>query len=149
MSRIIVFGRICNDLVLARTTNGKSALRFTLAEKAGKDETNFFDCQAYGVMADNICKYASKGDLLYVDGKGHFYTKTKGDRTYKNFIVIVSEFRFAGNRKNKSEDVPAGEDPASEEKPNEKLEVTENDVAEVIDEPYLTQEFEDYETFVE
>ena len=70
-------GNLTCDPILRTFGEGKSKVFFGLAVHEpfkGRDgtasgRTNFFEVVAWGAIADNTAKYASKGDYIIVDGR--------------------------------------------------------------------------------
>lgn len=76
--KVMILGRIGNDLELKDTKSGKKYINFSLAvnEYAGKDESGksqykaeWIDCVAWEKTAELIFQYTSKGHRLYIEGK--------------------------------------------------------------------------------
>lgn len=90
MNKIIIEGRICNEL----KTVGTDGLRFTVAvrrnyknKQTGEYESDFVACTAWGATAGLIKQYFSKGDPIicigewrsgkYVDKNGDYHYTTE------------------------------------------------------------------------
>jgi single-strand DNA-binding protein len=73
-NRTVLVGRITDHLKLSKTPNGSSTTNFTLAldrgySNNGKKEVDYPVCVAWNKIAENVCKYCSKGSLVLVEGK--------------------------------------------------------------------------------
>lgn len=102
-------GRISTDLELKKTNNNKSCCGFQLAVKRTySDDTDFPPMAVYGKLADILCTYAQKGDMLGV--RAHYRSKIKNDKKYHEFVV--EEIQFL-ERKNSAEDYEDIEIPQS------------------------------------
>lgn len=108
-NKIIIMGRIVNDLEIKKTPNGISTLQFRVAvERSYKDangerETDFIPCIAWRNNADFIAKYFSKGAMIHIEGElqNRQYTDKNGvDRIISE--VIVSGTAFTGEKRNTS-----------------------------------------------
>ena len=108
-NKIILMGRIANDLEVKKTPNGISTLQFRIAvERSYKDangerETDFIPCIAWRNNADFIAKYFSKGAMIHIEGElqNRQYTDKNGvDRIISE--VIVSGTAFTGEKRNTS-----------------------------------------------
>ena len=106
-NRIILMGRIANDLEIKKTPNGISTLQFRVAvERSYKDangerETDFIPCIAWRNNADFIAKYFSKGAMIHIEGElqnRQYKDKNGVDRIISE--VIVSGSAFTGEKRN-------------------------------------------------
>lgn len=104
MNKIVLIGRIANDLELKTTPSGKSVCTFDLAVKRTFDrkETDFFECVAWNAGAENLVKYQRKGSQLAVEGTAQIekYTDKEGKRRQKMY-VIVNNIEFIGGNQQK------------------------------------------------
>ncbi len=106
-NKIILMGRIANDLEIKKTPNGISTLQFRIAvERSYKDangerETDFIPCIAWRNNAEFIAKYFAKGAMIHIEGElqNRQYTDKNGvDRIISE--VIVSGSAFTGEKRN-------------------------------------------------
>lgn len=120
-------GRFTSNPELKKTQNDNSVVSFTLANqkrfsKKEHPESNFVDCVAWGSTAENICKFFSKGSMIYVAGEieTRIY-EDKNENKKKITELNVDRFEFV-EKKNQnyskskdSEDIV--EESNSEEEP--------------------------------
>lgn len=106
MNRVIEIGRATKDIELKTTTSGKSVVSFSIAVKRnfkngeGNYESDFFDCIAFGKLAETISRYIHKGDLFGVVGK--LQTRTYLDKqgnNRKSTDIIVEDIEFLTSKK--------------------------------------------------
>lgn len=100
-NKVVLCGRISNDLELRQTNNGKSYCRFNLAVNRMNEGTDFITITVWNKQAENIVQYQSKGSLILVEGSistGN-YTDSDGNNR-KTFEVIAQNVQFLGNKKN-------------------------------------------------
>lgn len=106
-NKVVLCGRISNDLELRQTNNGKSYCRFNLAvnknykNEYGEYETDFITITVWNKQAENIVQYQSKGSLILVEGSistGN-YTDLEGNNR-KAFEVMAQNIQFLGNKRN-------------------------------------------------
>lgn len=67
MNKVMLIGRIANDLDLNKTVNGTDVLKFRLAceRYSGKEKvTDFIPCVAWSKSAVFMTQYCHKGDLM-------------------------------------------------------------------------------------
>ena len=75
MNKVIMMGRICNDLELKTTPNGIATCSFRIAvdrnyQKKGEEKaTDFFNVVAWRGTAEFICRYFSKGRMILIEGE--------------------------------------------------------------------------------
>jgi single-strand DNA-binding protein len=110
MNSLTLCGHLGKDPELQTTTNGTPACKFSIADTIGKDKTQWFECVAYGPVAERIHQYFKKGKPIFV--QGHMVVRTyekRGGGTGVSIDVMVSSFEFvnigsgdksgSGNRK--------------------------------------------------
>ncbi len=77
MNRVVLVGRIANDLELKYTSTGNNSayVRFSLAvnrsftNNSGEREADFISCVAWNAQAENLCRFMKKGSMIGVDGR--------------------------------------------------------------------------------
>ncbi len=110
-------GRLTTDPEFHQTEDYKSS-RFTLAvsrdfknKKTGEREADFIRITAWGSLADFVCSYMKKGQLIAVSGAlrtRHYLDKDGNKRTATE--VMATDIYFAGSNKAKSELPTAADD---------------------------------------
>lgn len=104
INRVILVGRLTRDPELKTTSGGSFYCRFSLASNRSfyKKETNetvdeagFFDCVAWGKLAEVISKYVTKGRRIGIDGSLRFnsWEDSEGKRQSK-VNIYVENFQF-------------------------------------------------------
>jgi single-strand DNA-binding protein len=103
INRVILVGRLTRDPELRSTPSGSYLCRFTLAsnrtifqkDSENKEEVGFFDCIAWGKLAEIVSKYAQKGRRVGIDGSLRFsaWDNAEGKRQSK-VEVHVENFQF-------------------------------------------------------
>ncbi|WCL48312.1 single-stranded DNA-binding protein [Leptospira sp. GIMC2001] len=75
LNKVILIGRLTRDPEY-KNINGTPLVNFSIANNrsysvAGnrKEETHYFDCEAWGKLADIIRQYATKGKQVLVEGR--------------------------------------------------------------------------------
>ncbi|ADM21983.1 Single-stranded DNA-binding protein [Mesomycoplasma hyorhinis HUB-1] len=100
MNKVILVGRIVNDLVLNRTKSGLDYLRFNLAIERRKfsadseEITDFIPVVAWRFHAINIYTLSTKGSLILIEGylSSGRYQKEDGTNVF-TLDVVVDSFR--------------------------------------------------------
>ena len=105
MNRIILTGRIANELEKRETTSGILVCKYTLAVQRDKDNTDFINCTTFGQFVDTLIKYCNKGDLIGIEGRLQTGSYEKdGEKRYTT-DVITDKIEFLNTKKeNKKED---------------------------------------------
>lgn len=111
MNNHIIHGRLVRDpeLTPRKNSEGSDRVNFTVAvDRRFGDESDFFDCVAFGKRAETIDKYFKKGQEIITWGEGHInsYEDRNGVKR-KSYSIFVEGFDFCGSAKqtdNKSKD---------------------------------------------
>ena len=106
LNRVILMGRITQDLEVRQTPGGASVLSFTVAvdrgyAKPGEErQTDFINCVAWNQRAEFIGKYFAKGRMIAVEGqlRTRTYDDKNGTRHYVT-EVFVDSVSFTGEPK--------------------------------------------------
>lgn len=123
MNLTILMGNITNDLEV-KPAGQSNVLKFGLAVKDDfkKDETHFFQIEAWGKNAENIAKYFKKGSRILVQGRlmQNPYTDKDGNKREKVYVNI-EKFKFVDSKgSNQGQAAPKQQasDPFSNSAPN-------------------------------
>ncbi len=106
LNRVILMGRITQDLELRQTPNGTSTVTFNVAvdrnyqSQNGERQTDFITCVAWRQQAEFITKYFSKGRMIAIEGnlRTRTYDDKNGSRHYVT-EVFVDSVSFTGEPK--------------------------------------------------
>lgn len=107
MNKVCEIGRIVNELELQTTANGKSVVNFRIAVRSyGKDNDDyFFNCVAWGSVAEFICKHFSKGRKIGIDGEltsRAYETEKKEKRQVVE--IMIQNVEFCDGKRDESND---------------------------------------------
>lgn len=105
MNRIILMGRITNNLELKTTPNGTAVCSFRLAadrnhQKKGEEKTtDFFNITCWRGTAEFITRRFNKGNLILVEGEMQTrqYTDKNGN-TQMWYEVVAENVYFTGEK---------------------------------------------------
>lgn len=102
MNNHTIHGRLVRDPEYTPRKNSDSSDRvnFTVAvDRRYGDETDFFDCVAFGKTAELIDKWLAKGREVVVWGEGqtNSYTDKNGIKR-KSYSIFVQGFDFCGSK---------------------------------------------------
>lgn len=102
MNNHTIHGRLTRDPELTPRANSDSSDRvnFTVAvDRRFGDETDFFDCVAFGKLAEIMHKWGHKGKEVNVWGEGQIYGYTGKDGVKrKSYSIMVAGFDFCGSK---------------------------------------------------
>lgn len=118
MNKVIIIGRICNDIELRQTQSGTATCRFTIAcdrrfanKQTGQREADFISCLAFKNTAEFISRYFNKGKMIAVEGTlrtGSYKDKKHDDVTHYTTDVLVDNVEFCGDKgSGQAEQTPA------------------------------------------
>ena len=123
-NKIFLMGNLTREPKLSYLPSQTAVVDFGLAvnrkwkskEGEDKNEVLFVDCQAFGRTAENIGKYLTKGDPLFVEGRLALDSWTAQDGTKRSkHKVIVEGFQFISQGE-KTERPPANKPEPEQEK---------------------------------
>lgn len=107
MNKIIVIGNLGRDPEMRYTPAGTAVTSFSLAsnrtwtDASGqrRDHTEWFNCQAWGKLAEITNQHLAKGQQVYVEGRVSLRTYEKRDGGQgASLDVTVTELKFLGQR---------------------------------------------------
>lgn len=106
LNRVILMGRITQELELKTTQSGISVLSFTVAvdrsfvRQGEERQTDFIDCVAWRQQAEFINRYFGKGRMICVEGtlQKRSYDDRNGNKRWVT-EVVVDNVSFTGEPK--------------------------------------------------
>lgn len=103
-NKVILCGRLTRDPEVRYGDNQKAVGRFNIAvdrkfKREGDPTADFFNCTAFGKMAEFVEKYLKKGTKMLVFGhiQNDNYTNKDGQTVY-SVQIIVDELEFAESK---------------------------------------------------
>lgn len=107
LNRVILMGRIAQELEMKTTQSGVSVLSFSIAvdrnfvRQGEERQTDFIDCVAWRQQAEFINKYFGKGRMICVEGtlQKRSYDDRNGNKRWVT-EVVVDNVSFTGERAN-------------------------------------------------
>ncbi len=121
MNTVILMGRLTRDPEVRYSAgeNSTALARFSIAvdrrfRRDGQQETDFFDCSAFGRQAEFIEKYLKKGTKIVLQGRieNNNYTNRDGQKVYGTRIV-AENIEFAESKAVSQQNASAFRTPAS------------------------------------
>lgn len=106
INKAFLLGHVGHTPKLSQTRSGQQATRVSLAtsqtiyraDGTKEQRTEWHNVVAYGRLAENICAYVQKGNLLWVEGEMHTREYTGRDGLPKQLTeVIANNVQFFRN----------------------------------------------------
>lgn len=96
LNQIVLVGRITRDIVVNKSEKGNKVATISLAiprsfkNSEGNYDTDFVDCVAFDVIAENTREYCKKGDIVGVKGRVQSRVIEKEDKR-ESIVEIIAE----------------------------------------------------------
>ena len=107
MNKIIIIGRLGRDPEMRYSTSGNpmtnfsvaSSRRYTTAAGEQREQTEWFNCTAFGRLADVCNQYLARGQQVYVEGRisTRQYSRQDGTPGF-SLDVAVNDVQFLSRR---------------------------------------------------
>ena len=97
LNQTVLVGRIVKDPEVKELESGKSVTNLTLAiprsykNENGEYDTDFVDCTLWNSIAQNVCEYCHKGDLLGIKGRIQSRSYETENDGKKNVVEVIAE----------------------------------------------------------
>ena len=109
MNKVIITGRLCQDVELKRSTGGKSVVTNSVAVQRdyknaqGEYDSDFINIVVWNSQAEYLSKYAHKGDRVEIVGRWMVRKYQANDGTNRTANECIVESVTAFNRQPKQE----------------------------------------------
>lgn len=105
INKVVLLGRITQDLEVKQTQSGVACLQFTVAVERnfkngnGEYDTDFISCVAWRESAEFINRYFGKGKMIAVEGqlRSRTYEDKNGSKHYITEVYVDSA-SFTGEK---------------------------------------------------
>ncbi len=99
INKVILTGRLTQDVELRRTNDGTPYAFFTIAvNRRQQDQTDFIACTAWRQTAELMNQYLNKGSLIGVEGSLQVFSQQKDGQYETRTTVQVSNITFLESR---------------------------------------------------
>jgi single-strand DNA-binding protein len=103
INTVILIGRLTKDADLSYTGGGSAIMNFSIAvdhmkKKDGSADTSFFNCKAFGKLAENLSKYLVKGKQVGVKGYLKQDRWEKDGQKQSRISINCDEIELLGGR---------------------------------------------------
>jgi len=135
-NNFIFIGRLTKSPELRYTKENKAVTQIDLAIQNGKDDVTFVPITLFGNIAENVCKYCEKGDLIGFQGsvKNHNWEDNKGNKHY-DYTFMANRMSFLQTKTNnqqepkQAENVKKSTDEQIYADFGDSIEISEDDIA--------------------
>lgn len=135
-NNFIFIGRLTKSPELRYTSSNKAVTQIDLAVQNGKDDVTFVPITLFEKMAENVCKYCEKGDLIGFQGsvKNHNLEDNKGNKHY-DYTFMANRMSFLQTKTNnqqepkQAENVKKSTDEQIYADFGDSIEISEDDIA--------------------
>jgi single-strand DNA-binding protein len=113
MNKIIIIGNLGRDPEMRYSTSGNPMTSFSIASNRSyttasgerREETEWFNCTAFGRLADTCNQYLTRGQQVYLEGRlrSRQYDRRDGTPGF-SLDVTVTEMQMLGRRGDQMED---------------------------------------------
>ena len=107
INRVVITGNLTRDSELRSTSTSISVLRFGVAvndrrynsqEQTWEEYANYFDCTMFGVRAEKLKQYLSRGTRVAIEGKLRWSQWEKDGQKRSKVEIIVDDVVFLSQR---------------------------------------------------
>lgn len=104
-NNFIFIGRLTKSPELRYTSSNEAVTQIDLAVQNGKDDVTFVPITLFEKMAENVCKYCEKGDLIGFQGsvKNHNWEDNKGNKHY-DYTFMANRMSFLQTKTNNQQE---------------------------------------------
>lgn len=107
LNKVLIVGRLTKAPELQQTGGGAAVCNISVAntrtynvQAERKEYTSFFNCQAWGKLAETIAKYCVKGQQIAVDGRLQQRTWTDKQGNKRSSVdIVIDAFQFLAKPK--------------------------------------------------
>lgn len=117
MNKVILSGRVASDVEIKEIgdDNKKASFRFAVPNRRKKDDTNFFNVEAWGKTAELLSQFAVKGKFLLIEGRLDQHTwKTEDGQNRERILVVADNFDFGPKEASDGDEASTGSNKATE-----------------------------------
>lgn len=137
MNNVNLIGNLTSNPELRTTSTGKNVCNFSIAINSGYGEnkrTDYINIQVWNKLAENLCKYQSKGGKLGISGELRSETYEKDGKKRTNTYVLANQITYLNTKKDGNIEQQDEEDKfrninvKSEFKSNDEIELIDDDL---------------------
>ena len=97
LNQIVLVGRLTRDITVNKSDSGVKVATISIAvprsfkNVEGVYDTDFIDCVAFDVIAENTSEYCNKGDIVGIKGRVQTKVIEKEEGKKENKLEIICE----------------------------------------------------------
>ena len=108
LNQTVIVGRIVGEPKIIEE-NGKKSSNLVLAvprsykNENGEYDTDFLECTIWNGIAESVCEYCKKGDLVGVKGRLESITIEKDGNIEKKINIVAEKITFLSSKSKEKE----------------------------------------------
>jgi len=109
LNQIILVGRLTRDITVNKSESGVKVATISIAvprsfkNMDGLYDTDFIDCVAFDLVAENTSEYCSKGDIVGIKGRVQTKVVENEDKKENKLEVICEKITFLSSKPKEEE----------------------------------------------
>lgn len=110
MNMCTIVGKLCKDLEVRETENGKKVTNVTVAVPRsyknldGEYDVDYIDCVLWNNIAENTAEFCKKGDVVGIKGRIKTKLVEKDKSKLKETIIVADKITFLSSKKEQEKD---------------------------------------------
>ena len=110
LNQIVLVGRLTRNVTVNKSDNGVKVATIALAiprsfkNSEGTYDTDFVDCVAFDMVAENTAEYCNKGDIVGVKGRLQSRSEGEGEERKNSIEVIAEKVTFLSSKSKETDE---------------------------------------------
>ena len=110
LNQIVLVGRLTRNITVNKSDNGVKVATIALAiprsfkNSEGTYDTDFVDCIAFDMVAENTAEYCNKGDIVGVKGRLQSRSEGEGEERKNSIEVIAEKVTFLSSKSKETDE---------------------------------------------
>ena len=135
MNKIIIIGRLTNDIEMNATkgglNTGKTTIAFNNKVKQGNewiDKATFIEIRVFGNTATYLSKYSSKGSKIAIEGKLFYDSWEYEGKKYNKHYIICDSVELLDSKESNNSNYRSNDNRAVSKHKNKEIVVDDDDI---------------------
>jgi len=109
LNQIVLVGRLTRDITVNKSDSGVKVATISIAvprsfkNVEGVYDTDFIDCVAFDVIAENTSEYCTKGDIVGIKGRIQSNVVEKDGKKENKLEIICEKITFLSSKPKEEE----------------------------------------------
>ena len=109
LNQIVLVGRLTRDITVNKSASGVKVATISIAvprsfkNVEGVYDTDFIDCVAFDVIAENTSEYCTKGDIVGIKGRIQSNVVEKDGKKENKLEIICEKITFLSSKPKEEE----------------------------------------------